>query len=249
MGPILSSLVSLQSVEMKVRNTKKKLKKSRQTVLRQQHHIEQLKGALKAKREEIKLSRMQSDKLELELRSREDKIAKLRVVLNSAKTNKEYSIVLTSINTTKADNSKLEDQILNYITQIDSDQSACVEIEGNIEIEKQRLDDVLQETQKDQQNIEAELTQLNQQRAEAFGKVPPKHASMFDRLANRYDGEVLAMINEVNIRRSEYNCGGCFMKIPLEVVNSLMSHDNVNICPNCGRILILDMNPKQQSTA
>jgi len=39
------------------------------------------------------------------------------------------------------------------------------------------------------------------------------------------------------------------MKVPLEVANSLMTRDDVIICPTCGRILVLDKNPKQTSSA
>jgi len=249
MGPILSSLIDLQAIETKIRKTKKELKKGQEVINKQRRRIEQLQAAIIAKHEEIKLSRIQNDKLELDLKMRDESIARMRVALNSAKTNKEYSAVLTKINTDKANNAKLEDQILALITQIDNDKTACTEIEENIEVETRRLEDISGEVESRQEAIKAKLRELVLQRREAYEKVSLKSRNLFDRLAERYDGEVLAAVDQMNGPKGVYSCGGCYMKVPLEVVNSLMSRDEMVICSNCGRILVLDMNPKQQATS
>ena len=248
MGPVLSSLVDLQAIENQVRTTQKELNKGKQQIRKQQRRIEQLQAALQAKKEEIKLTRMQRDKLELDLKSREERIANMRVALNSAKTNKEYSAVLTRINTDKANNTKLEDQILALYTQIDNDEAACKEIESETEQEGKRLESIQLEVGRHQQEIESRLAQLKQQRQEAYEKVPAKYAVLFERLAERYDGDVLSEMDQQNPPRGSYMCGGCYMKVPLESANSLMTRDNVLPCPNCGRILVLDKSPKQQPT-
>jgi predicted nucleic acid-binding Zn-ribbon protein len=248
MGPILSSLIDLQGVEGELRTAQKKLKKIQQVVLKQQYQIKQLEDALTAKRGEVKLTRMQHDKLELELRSQEDEITKYRVALNQARTNKDYSSILTRINTKKADKSKLEDQILSLMTQIETDQAASKELELNIEKENVRLEEIHQQAEEKQKDVQRELDALLQQRQDAFRQVPGEQRSLFDRLAERYDGEVLAKVERSEKRKAEQTCGGCYMSILLEIVNSLMSRDDVMTCTNCGRILVLDMHPKQQPT-
>jgi len=249
MGLILSSLVDLQAIENQVRRTKKELRKGQRQVKQQQYRIEQFQATLRANQEEIKLTRVQYDRLELDLKVREERIAHMRVALNSAKTNKEYSAVLTRINTDKADNVKLEDQILALITQIDSDQVTCKEIEGNISKESEKLKIICEDVEERQKVVNAELEKHLEQRRDVYQKVPVKYGVMFDRLAERYDGEVLAEISQLNGGRGDYSCVGCYMKVPLEVANSLMMRDDVIICPNCGRILVLDKNPKQVSSA
>ncbi|KPK74760.1 MAG: hypothetical protein AMJ79_13255 [Phycisphaerae bacterium SM23_30] len=248
MGPILSSLVNLQGVEGELRKTQKRLKQVQQIILRQQYQIKQYQDALAAKREEIKLTKMQHDKLELELRSREDEVTRYRLALNQARTNKDYSAILTRINTRKADKSKLEDQILALMGQIDTDQTACRELEASIEAENARLEEMRRQAGEKQKVIQRDLDELLQQRRESSDRVPHEQRALFERLAKRYDGEVLARVERSENRRSEQTCGGCFMSVPLEIVNSLMSRDDVLTCANCGRILVLDLNPKQQPT-
>ncbi len=249
MGPILGSLVNLQTIEKELRSTSKRLKKCQRTVVAQQHRLEQLQMALQARRDDIMQNRKQCDILELDLKQREEDISKMRIALNSARTNKDYSIMLTSINTSKADKSKLEDRILTLISQIDALQSQQKEIEENIVTETQRLEEIRKDSQQQAAEIQKELDQLQARKEQASKAIPAKQLTLFERLSHRYDGEVLAEVQKMNnSKRSEYICGGCFMKVPLEAFNALSTKDEVQICPNCGRILVLDMNPAQQPT-
>ena len=83
------------------------------------NQVRSLQNMLEAKKEEVQLTKVQSDRLELELRSRDEAIAKLRASLNVAKTNKEYAAVLTQLNTSKADNSKIETQVFELMKGIE----------------------------------------------------------------------------------------------------------------------------------
>ena len=246
MGPLLGSLVNLQSIELELRRTKQKLKKNRQVVLAQDQRITQLQAALKAKQEEIKLTQLQHHKLEMDLKIRDTEIAKLRLQLNTAKTNKEYSIILTKINTDKADKSKLEEQILGFMSSIEADQKGCKDIQQKIDEETRNLDEVKRDAAEKEISIQHDFERLTQQREEAAGQVPEKERRVFERLSDRFEGEVLAEIDQNGGKRNERVCGGCFMSITLETVNALMTRDELVMCPNCGRILVLDIKPQQQ---
>ncbi len=72
MGPVLHGLIKLQRVENKLRAVQNKLARCRRSVLFQENQLRTLQDSLEAKHEEIKLTRIQVDRLELELRSRDD---------------------------------------------------------------------------------------------------------------------------------------------------------------------------------
>jgi predicted nucleic acid-binding Zn-ribbon protein len=148
MGPVLKGLIKLQSVENLLRAEKAKLTRCRRNVIIQENKIRSLQNALEAKKEEVQLSRVQLDRLELELKSRDETIARLRASLNSAKTNKEYAAVLTQLNTTKADNSKIETQSLELLKVIETDESECQEIQKEIDEQKKVLEETRKESEK-----------------------------------------------------------------------------------------------------
>ena len=249
MGPKLTALVNLQTIDGELRKARKRLKMGTQAVTKQQQHIAELEGALAAKNDEIKLTRVQAGKLELELQTKDEEINKLRVALNVAKSNKDYSAILTQLNINKADKSRLEDQILALMTQVDTDRTGCTDVETEITSEQEHLDQIMQKVEEKQKSLKEGLAKLESQYSQACQEVPDKERNLFVRLAERFDGEDVTEVTELNARRAEYGCGGCFMKIPREMVNSLMSRDDVVICPTCGRILVLELNQTGQPTA
>ena len=63
--------------------------------------------------------------------------------------------------------------------------------------------------------------------------------TIFERVAETYDGEAMAEVEGTGDNSTSFSCGGCFMGIPAEVVNILSGHDDIVRCSNCTRILYL----------
>jgi predicted nucleic acid-binding Zn-ribbon protein len=239
MGPVLNGLVKLQSVEDRLRVAKAKLARSRRSITIQENQLRSLQNALEAKKEETQLTRMQSDRLELELKTRDQEVSKLRASLNAAKTNKEYAAVLTQLNTTRADNSKIETQILELMKAVDVDQGECANISKQIEEQKQQLEQTRQKVEGSAAEYEAEIEKIQAEWNEVAKNIPRKALDVFNRVADTYDGEAVARIDQQEGRTTGYSCGGCYMGVPAESVNVLMTKDDIIRCPNCTRILVL----------
>ena len=241
MGPVLNGLMKLQSVENRLRAEKAKLNRCRRNVIIQENLIRNLQNALEAKKEEVQLTKVQFDRLELELKSREETIAKFRTSLNSAKTNKEYAALLTQLNTTKADNSKIENQSLDLLKDIESDEAECKEIQKQIEEQKQTFEQTRKDSEafvvKYQANIDEIQTEWDEIAKECTSY---KTLEVFKRVAETYDGLAVTSVEEQEGREGIYSCGGCFMGIPAESVNLLMTKDDIIRCSNCTRILVID---------
>jgi len=246
MGSVLNGLIKLQSVESCLRAVKAKLSRCRRNVIIQENQVRSLQNALEAKAEEIQLTKIQSDRLELELKTKDEAIARLRASLNAAKTNKEYAAVLTQLNTTKADNSKIETQILELMKNIEADEAESAEIQSQIDEQKQKLEQTRKETELSAAKFETEIKEIQNQWTQVAKTIPPEPLEVFKRVAETYDGEALAVIDKQEGKTGAYSCGGCFMGITAESVNLLMTKDDIIRCPNCTRILILQNSQKDQ---
>jgi predicted nucleic acid-binding Zn-ribbon protein len=238
-GPVLSGLVKLQSVENRLRAAKAKLTRCRRNVIIQENHVRSLQSNIEVKREEIQLTKVQSDRLELELKTKDEAILRLRASLNAAKTNKEYAAVLTQLNTTKADNSKVETQILELMKDIEADEAECANIQDQIDEQKQKLEQIRKEAEHLAAKYEAEIEEIQAEWDQASKSIPAELLELFNRVAETYDGEALAVVERQEGKTGTYTCGGCFMGVPMESVNVLMTKDDVIRCPNCTRILVL----------
>jgi len=185
------------------------------------------------------LTKVQCDRLELELKARDEQVNKLRASLNNAKTNKEYAAVLTQLNTTKADNSKIETQILELMKAVETDEQECVTIREQIEQQKQELEQKRKKAEASATEHEAEIGQIQAEWDQVAEDIPPKALEAFQRVAETYDGEAVVKVVEQEGKSAAFSCGGCFMGIPAESVNVLMTRDDIIRCPNCTRILVL----------
>lgn len=239
MGPLLNGLIKLQSIENRLRVVKGKLTRCRRSVIFQENQLRSLQSALEAKKEEIKLTKVQADRLEVELKSRDEHIAKYRAALNLAKTNKEYSAILTELNTNKADNSKLESEILELMKTIEVDEAACEELKTQIEEQKSKVNEVRKNSEGQSVSLEEEIKKVQVEWDQAAKDIPAAAIEIFNRVADTYDGEALAQSEQQDERTGVYNCSGCFMRMPDEVVNQLMTNDEIIRCSNCSRILVL----------
>jgi hypothetical protein len=237
MGPVLNGLIKLQSVENRLRAIKAKLARCRRNVIIQENLIRNLQNTSEAKKEEVLLTRVQMDRLELEMKSRDESIAKLRASLNAAKTNKEYAAVLTQLNTTKADNSKIETQVLELMKNIEIDETEAATIRQEIEQQKQKLEQIRKDSEAQAIKFEEEIAQIQTEWDEQSKQIPRTQLEIFKRVADTYDGEALAYIDIE--QQNAYSCGGCFMGLTAETVNLLMTKDDIIRCPNCTRILVL----------
>lgn len=239
MGPVLNGLLKLQSVENRLRAEKAKLTRCRRNVVIQENLIRSLQNALEAKKEELQLTRLQFDRLELELKTRDETIARLRASLNSARTNKEYAAVLTQLNTTKADSSKIESQSLELMKDVEADEVECKDIQRQIEEQKETLERTRKESEALSGKFEAEIDKIQVEWEEAARTIPRDVLEKFKRVAETYDGQAVAVVEQPEGRTGAYSCGGCFMGVTTECVNLLMTKDEIIRCANCTRILVL----------
>lgn len=239
MGPVLYGLIRLQGVENRLRAAKAKLGRCRRSVLFQENQLRTLQSGLEAKQEEIKLTNLQISRLELDLKGRDEQIGKLRSQLNLARTNKEYSALLTELNTAKADDSKLETQVLELMKNLEADQAACEEIKKQIEEQRAKVEEVRKESESKAVELEQDVEAIQQEWNAAAKDIPVDALRIFERVAETYDGEAMAEIEQPQ-DNGTFSCGGCYMGIPAEVVNVLSgARDEIIRCTSCTRILYL----------
>ncbi|MFH1417853.1 MAG: C4-type zinc ribbon domain-containing protein [Planctomycetota bacterium] len=240
MGATLDALCRLQEVELQIAELQRGIERKRRVVRRHEKRIADLDRDIEARRKAIQSDQAEADAVDLDVKSREAEIAKLRQALNTTKTNKEYSAVLTQLNTNKADNSKLEDRCLGMFNRIDEKKQQLAAIRADRDAESERLEGAKASVRAIEEKSRDKLTRLFEEREVAGSAVPASTLDMFNRVANKHDGEAMAMVIRTHPKRAEYACEGCNMSIRIEQINSLLSRDEAVLCNSCGRILFYE---------
>jgi len=241
MGPMLTALLQLQAIERQLTHVRGRLKTRRGAVVAQEKRIEQLNADHKGMLDKALAHRKDADRRELDLKEREAQAQKLRTSLNTTKTNKEYAAILTQINTIKADNAKIEEDVLKMMAEVDTVKAQAAKIQETIAAEQQRLTALQAASQAEIDKLNAMLADLTAKRVAAAAGVPREPLAMFDRIAEKNDGDAMAAV-EVQGKRPpfEFTCGGCYMSLNAEHANALRTRDELRTCNNCGRILYME---------
>ena len=240
MGETLESLRRLQDVELQLAAIRRKREAKTRRIASHQRKAKQADEKLEAHRRKAVERQVRLDALTLDVSAREEAINKHREALNKAKTNKEYGAILAAMNMEKADTAKIESQVLELMDEVQKVQDEAAEIESD----KAKLADHVAAAERTLQEFDEEsrdkLMELEAKREESAARIAPATLMSFTRVAERHEGEAMAPVNKLHPKREEYMCEGCNMKVTLEIVSSLQSRDDIQLCNSCGRILYLD---------
>jgi hypothetical protein len=188
----------------------------------QQQHITQLEANRRA--------------IELQLREEEDKIKEKRVRLNRIRNDRELQALRREIDLMKEANSKLEEDALQLLEQIEQEKTTLAHIRAHIEELTAR--------------VGAESAQVNAQIAALEEEARLEHSER-EKLAALVDADLYARYERIFARRGGLavveiragTCQGCHMRIPPHMGNQILSNVQQNTgvifhCPHCGRILV-----------
>lgn len=235
----------LYTLEQQIRGMQRRLDVATRRLEVQQSKLDQFNQQRDELHSQVMQTQAKASALENQSNDVETRIGHLRQQMQTVKSNKEYSAVLIEVNTLKIEKSKLEDEALEQIDHVERLKEDLQQIETSAAEQKILVAGAHAEVDACRGEVGQELSQLRQRRAEAEQGVPEEVRTIFNRMAQMHDGEALAAVTEENRRAMEYSCGGCYMSIPVERVNTLMTRqDRVVLCPSCSRILYLDQELK-----
>lgn len=240
MGSTLDALHRLQGVETQLAELRNRIAAKWRMVHAHEKRLAQIEAELAAAKKENQTRQMEVDRFDLDIKTREAEIAKYRAALNAAKTNKEYSAVLTQLNTVKADMGKIEERGVELVGQLDLLKKTAQTVHDRRAAELKRLEELRAEAEEFEGKSRARLDEMTARRAASTEGIPDIALKLFERIASKNDGKALAIVVRTNPKREEFACEGCNMSITLQQVNALLSRDEPVICNNCGHILYLE---------
>lgn len=246
MGPTNVALVKLYEADQACREAKNRLDAASRGVRVQERKGRDLAEQLQvAQADRARLHATAKD-LEMDIKTREEHIAKLRGQQQEARTDKEYKAYLVEIATQKLDKSKKEDESLVAMEQVEKCDATIKELSTASVAEAAKLAEIRAQIGDKLTAIQQEIDKLQPARDEAAAALSPKALHAFDRLAERFEGEALAAIGKPDKRVEEYICEACNMSLVADVYNRLHLRDDITFCPSCRRILYIpeDLTPE-----
>ena len=226
-------LKRLQSLKNKINELEASQERRKQDVQKKRVQIENEK-ALAEKKHEAKVAvQKEIDRKELDLKANEGEITKFNVQLNSIKSNKEYSILVSEIGSKKADMSVLEDEILDTMSRLETANQEYEKATKVLRNEEESLKDLIKSVDAEIKEVDDEIEKIKNEQKKYIDLLDEHSLKHYNRLSNIKGGKaVVPVIGNV--------CGGCSMNIRAQTLNALMSGKDLVFCQSCSRILYLD---------
>ena len=230
MHPDLEQLLILQDRQQKIRQIQTEIR----TLPQQRNNLEgQLAAsaagveALKQKSRQVEVDRK---KLELDVGTRTDSIAKLRTQQYQTRKNDEFQAMGHEIQRYENEIKKIEDDELELMLQADKAKAELAEEEKKAATAKASISRQLVDLEEKTKALESRLQELTKERTELATKIDEDLLDRFDRLfESKGDAAVVALEHNV--------CTGCHMKVTTATVMHAKAGKEIVSCEQCGRIL------------
>jgi predicted nucleic acid-binding Zn-ribbon protein len=178
-----------------------------------------------------KQAKLSADDKQLQLKSREAKIAELRAKLHQAESNVVYQTLKDQIAADEKANSVLADEILEALENLDGYQAGIGEANVNLTKSKEEFEKTRQRVSTMLQQLEQELTQALADLQKVEGELPEDFKTEYLRISKAKGEDALAPLEGES-------CGGCYTNLSPQVNNQLRLGKPL-FCPSCGRLLYL----------
>lgn len=223
-------LVELQGFDTQIYKLKKIISTKPDEIAELKKGFEDKQKNLNELEERLKNLQLDRKKKEMDLESREANIVKLNEQLFMVKKNEEYAAIQKEINTLKADNSVLEEEIIGILDKIDIEKENIEKEKTSLSGEEKILNEKIKTIEEEIARANKELEGLTAQRNEIALRVDRHILTKYERILLNRDG--LAIVSVENEA-----CSGCNLNIPPQVVNEIKMSEKVIVCENCSRIL------------
>src|SRR5690349_4387610 len=203
MGPTNVALVKLYQADLALREAQGRLESASKNVRIQERRVSDLNEKLRLAQQQLKEQQARAGNLDLDIKSRDERIEKLRTQQANAKNNKEYQAFLVEINTEKVDKGKSEDELMKVMEAVEKEQTSIKDLTAQLEAEQAKLATMRSEIGDTVARLKAEVEALRPAREAAAAEVAPRARQEFDRLADRFEGEALSAVSRPDPRREE----------------------------------------------
>ncbi len=180
-------------------------------------------------REEVKKKRMDADRTQLQLRTREAKIFDLEGKMNMAKGNREYQALKDQIAADQQANSVMSDEILETLEEIDRLVGLTSGFEERVRVTEAEAKKVEAAILERKAVLEADLARVTEELEATEGRLTGD-------LKKKYTQLVEARGEEAITQLEGKACGGCNTSLSPRILDRLRMSEPM-VCTSCGCLL------------
>lgn len=228
----LKALIELQAVDKQLYDlTRQRHAKPAQIERLKTDHqhetqrVKELEAQLKAL--QVKRGSMEGD-----LAAKEGQVKKLQMQMYQVKTNRDYTALQREIESAKADNSVLEEEILKVMEQVDQQKAAMATVTETLKGQEAQMRAAVVEVEREIAELDAAIARLQTARQAFAPRVEAKVLARYERILEKKEG-----LGLVPVKVQQEACSGCHMNLPPQTINEIRLKERLIACESCARLL------------
>jgi uncharacterized protein len=226
----LEQLLVLQDRQQKIRQIQNETK----TIPLQRKQLEEQAEAIAAGVEALKQKGRQLEvdrkKMELDVGTRNESIARLRTQQYETRKNDEFAAIGHEIERYQKEVSAIEDRELEVMVEADKLKAQLAAEEKQAATARASIVRQTADLETKEKTLDSRLQELTKESEEIASRIDEDLLSVFRRLfASKGDAAVVALEHEV--------CTGCHMKLTAQTAHRVKGGKEIVSCEQCGRIL------------
>ena len=231
-----NALRELHYLHQKISRLREQIDRGPRLVEAKQKYLAQQAELLEKARADLKTIKVHAHQKETERKALDGRVNQLQLQINTAKSNKEYSTLVSEKEAAVKARQAVEDQILEFLLREEEKTKEIQLAEKEHERAARELSDLERKTQEAGSDLAASLADAESRLLGAETSLPPNMQDAYRRLLRSRGSDSLAQVESGT-------CTGCYTAITSQMQNQLMLHELV-LCKSCGRILYQDEKAK-----
>ena len=230
MQPEIEALLVLQDRDQKIKSLRQQQKSLPVEKKGLEAKLASARQVLDHAKQRGKENEVERRKLQLEVEGKRTSIARFKTQQQATRKNEEYTAFSKEISHFEADINTLEDKELELMEQSEEIQKTTVVAEKDFAKIQGIIQEQIAKLEGGAQAASARLSELETDHTKLAAGVSEETLDLYQRLfVKKGDAAVVPLETEI--------CGGCHMKVPVQIASQVRAQHLLTQCPNCGRIL------------
>jgi predicted nucleic acid-binding Zn-ribbon protein len=230
MHPDLERLRELQELDNRIAELTREISYLPKHIAEIESKLESRRRRLETDRASLAANQKERRRLEDDVKVHEQKIARLRDQMSEAKTNEQYRAFQHEIEYIQGEIRKLEDQILDRMTEAEALDQNVRSAEAALQLESAEVEKEKRAAQQRTEADRAELLEAERRRATVAQAITPRAFALYQRIRRSRGQVAIAAVREGR-------CTGCNVILRLHYRQQVQLNQEVLTCEACGRIL------------
>jgi predicted nucleic acid-binding Zn-ribbon protein len=224
-------LIQIVKKDLEIQKKKKFLAEAPQRIREIERKIAKMDGELQEDKDQLAKLNKERSHLELDVKTHNEKISRMKTEQISVKTNKEYRAFNSEIEYLTKQIDKKEERILAILEQTEKVKKEIEAISARVENDKGVLLAEREDLEKGMKESTESLKVLEDEKVRILPHVSERVQRLYNRILQvKGDSGVANLVGDI--------CQGCYSRVPPQKAHEIRKNNQIIICEACGRILV-----------